>query len=162
MTTMTSWWESVTKGDIVWCWFPNYPGTEMPPKPRPAFVMRVYPPENDYSGNRIMVAYGTSKTTMRYQWDMIVSPYVWAGTGLATVTRFDFSQRMVMPFTHKWFNVPDWNARATTPILGRAPIEDVSFAAQLNKAVLAGNDKINEDRAKDEAKAVTKAASGAG
>ncbi|MBY4866751.1 type II toxin-antitoxin system PemK/MazF family toxin [Burkholderia anthina] len=157
--TMINWWESVARGDIVWCWFPNVPSMDRPAKPRPAFVMKVYPPVNDYSGNRVMVAYGTSKTTMRYPWDVIISPYVWVDTGLATVTRFDFTQRVAMPFTDQWFAVPDWNSRATTPILGRAPIDDPAFAADLTRAIGAGSAKMKADDAAAAAKAASSGSS---
>ncbi|WP_175796359.1 hypothetical protein [Burkholderia anthina] len=137
--TIITWWGQVAKGDIAWCWFPNVPDMARPHKPRPVAIMRVENRELD--GNvEVVAAYGsTQRLTVRYPYDVIVDAFVWQNVGLAHTTRFDFSQRLAIPFNSDWFSPPPWDPNGS-PILGRLPLKDPAFKERINKAIRASQE----------------------
>lgn len=134
---MIKWWGPIAKGDIAWCWFPNVPDLSRPPKPRPVAILRTA--QRQDSNYEVVAVYGsTQKLTIRYPYDVVVDAFVWQNVGLAHTTRFDFSQRLAIPFNSEWFTPPPWDPTAS-PIIGHLPINDSFFRGRLNAAIKASD-----------------------
>jgi len=117
---MSSKWALPAPGDIVWCWFPEVPGMEPGPKPRPALVMRVTRKED---GDEISVVYGTSQNLRQLRrGDFAITrdqhPSAFALAGLAYDTKFDFKTMVDLPWSERYFKVPPRSPHGNTPKLG--------------------------------------------
>ncbi len=106
-------------GDIVYCRFPERLG-RVGPKPRPAFVLAQIVFEDGVKG--VTVAYGTSKKTdLLYSGEFLVSranPAAFELAGLSFDTRFDLGKPRDLPYTDKWFQVPQNPRYGQTPKRG--------------------------------------------
>lgn len=117
---MSSKWALPAPGDIVWCWFPEVPGMEPGPKPRPALVMRVTRKED---GDEISVVYGTSQNLRQLRRGEFAitrdqHPSAFALAGLAYDTKFDFKTMVDLPWSERYFKVPPRSPHGNTPKLG--------------------------------------------
>jgi len=117
---MSSKWALPAPGDIVWCWFPEVPGMEPGPKPRPALVMRVACKED---GDVLSVVYGTSKNLQQLRRGKFAitrdqHPSAYALAGLAYDTKFDFKTMVELPWSERYFKVPPRSPHGNTPKLG--------------------------------------------
>jgi hypothetical protein len=117
---MSSKWALPAPGDIVWCWFPEVPGMEPGPKPRPALVMRVACKED---GDVLSVVYGTSKNLQQLRRGEFAitrdqHPSAYALAGLAYDTKFDFKTMVELPWSERYFKVPPRSPHGNTPKLG--------------------------------------------
>jgi PemK-like, MazF-like toxin of type II toxin-antitoxin system len=117
---MTANWASPAPGDILWCMFPEVPGIEPGPKPRPALAMSV---ETREDGTIVHVAYGTSQHVSRLKVGEVAitqdkHPAAYALAGLAYDTKFDFKVIVVLPWSDRYFKVPLRNRHGNTPKIG--------------------------------------------
>jgi len=117
---MSSKWALPAPGDIVWCWFPEVPGMEPGPKPRPALVMCVTRKED---GDVISVVYGTSQNVRQLRRGEFAitrdqHPSAFALAGLAYDTKFDFKTMVDLPWSERYFKVPPRSPHGNTPKLG--------------------------------------------
>ena len=113
-------WALPAPGDIVWCWFPEVPGVEPGPKPRPALVMRVACKED---GDVLSVVYGTSKNLQQLRRGEFAitrdqHPSAYALAGLAYDSKFDFETMGERPWSERYFKVPPRSPHGNTPKLG--------------------------------------------
>ena len=117
---MSSKWALPAPGDIVWCLFPEVPGMEPGPKPRPALVMRV---ERKEDGEVLSVVYGTSQNLRPLRRGEFAitrdnHPGAYALAGLAYDTKFDFKTMVDLPWSEGYFKVPPRSPHGNTPKLG--------------------------------------------
>jgi len=117
---MTQNWKLPAPGDIVWCLFPEVPGIEPGPKPRPALVVRV---ESREDGDLVSVVYGTSRNVTRLRMGEVAitkagHPAAYALAGLAYDTKFDFKVLVDLPWSGRYFKVPLRNLHGSTPKIG--------------------------------------------
>jgi len=113
-------WKSPSAGDLVWCWFPEWPASPSGPKPRPALVAAV---ETREDGVVVHVVYGTSQRVDRLKTGEFAilrasNPDAFALAGLAFDTKFAFKAVMALPWTEQFFKVPPLAPRGQTPLLG--------------------------------------------
>ena len=113
-------WALPAPGDIVWCLFPEVPGMEPGPKPRPALVLRV---ERKEDGDVLSVVYGTSqKLHQLKRGEFAITrdkhPSACALAGLAYDTKFDFKAMVDLPWSERYFKVPPRSPHGNTPKLG--------------------------------------------
>ena len=116
MASLVRLWPAPNPGDIVWCHFPQVPGTPGP-KPRPALVVAV--DDSNKKNVRVEVAYGTSQKTNRlYPGEFLISKLdnldAYKLAGLSYDTKFDLNRTFQLPYNSDWFGV------APTP-LGQNP-----------------------------------------
>ncbi len=107
-------------GDIVWCHFPELPGLDLGPKPRPALVVRVTFKDD---GVEVAVVYGTSQRLNRlmsgeFAIRKSLNPVAFNLAGLSFDTKFNFRQIVDLPWTDRFFKVPPKAAHGQTPKLG--------------------------------------------
>lgn len=113
-----------TAGDVVLCWFPqNLIAPSPGPKRRPAIVLEtVAPAEDDPSAAYgVIVCYGTSNLHRLYAHELEITIQhgdEFTRAGLASDTKFNLRQRLVLPFTSEWFTVPRQPRFGHTPKLG--------------------------------------------
>jgi PemK-like, MazF-like toxin of type II toxin-antitoxin system len=117
---VTQRWQLPAPGDIVWCLFPQLPNIEPGPKPRPAIVVSV---EQKEDGDLVSVAYGTSQNITRLKSGEVVITQsshaaAYALAGLAYDTKFDFTRVIELPWTERYFKVPQRNRHGNTPKMG--------------------------------------------
>ncbi len=117
---MSQKWVLPAPGDIVWCLFPEVPGMEPGPKPRPALVLRV---ERKEDGDVLSVVYGTSqKLHQLKRGEFAIThdkhPSAYALAGLAYDTKFDFKAMVDLPWSERYFKVPPRSPHGNTPKLG--------------------------------------------
>ena len=117
---MSQKWVLPAPGDIVWCLFPEVPGMEPGPKPRPALVMRV---ERKEDGDVLSVVYGTSQKLQQLKRGEFAitrdkHPSAYALAGLAYDTKFDFKAMVELPWSERYFKVPPRSPHGNTPKLG--------------------------------------------
>jgi hypothetical protein len=121
---MKSNWASPASGDILWCMFPELPGIDPGPKPRPALVISVLARED---GHSVCVAhgtlYGTSQHVSKLKTGEIAitqakHPAAYALAGLAYDTKFDFKAIIELPWSDRYFKVPLRNRHGNTPKIG--------------------------------------------
>ena len=113
-------WKLPAPGDIVWCLFPEVPGIEPGPKPRPALVTGV---ECREDGGLVSVVYGTSQNLTRLKTGEVAitkasHPAAYALAGLAYDTKFDFKVIVELPWSDRYFKVPARSPHGKTPKLG--------------------------------------------
>jgi hypothetical protein len=113
-------WKLPAPGDIVWCLFPEVPDIEPGPKPRPALVMRV---ERRVDGDLVSVVYGTSQHLARLKTGEVVisqaqNPAAYALAGLAYDTKFDFKVIVDLPWSDRYFKVPQTSHHGNNPKIG--------------------------------------------
>jgi len=117
---MSQKWVLPAPGDIVWCLFPEVPGMEPGPKPRPALVLRV---ERKEDGDVLSVVYGTSQKLQQLKRGEFAitrdkHPSAYALAGLAYDTKFDFKAMVDLPWSERYFKVPPRSPHGNTPKLG--------------------------------------------
>ena len=117
---MTQNWKPPAPGDIVWCFFPEIPDLEPGPKPRPAIVLRV---ERREDGDAVSVVYGTSQNVTRLKIGEVAitqakHPAAYSLAGLAYDTKFDFKAIVDLPWSDRYFKVPNRKLHGNTPKLG--------------------------------------------
>jgi len=117
---MTQNWKLPAPGDIVWCLFPEVPGIEPGPKPRPALVVRV---ESREDGDLVSVVYGTYRNVTRLRMAEVAitkagHPAAYALAGFAYDTKFDFKVLVDLPWSDRYFKVPLRNQHGNTPKIG--------------------------------------------
>ena len=113
-------WRLPAPGDLVWCLFPEVPGMEPGPKPRPALVMSV---ERRDNGDVVSVVYGTSQNLTRLKTGEVAitqdrNPAAYALAGLAYDTKFDFKIVVDLPWTDRYFKVPPRSPHGNNPKIG--------------------------------------------
>jgi hypothetical protein len=113
-------WKPPTPGDIVWCRFPELPGSDPRPKPRPALATAV---QNQEGGVIVHLVYGTSQRVDRLktgEFSMLKArnPAAFALAGLAFDTKFDFKVIVELPWTEPFFKVAPRAPHGQTPKLG--------------------------------------------
>lgn len=113
-------WKPPSPGDLVWCWFPEWPATSPGPKPRPALVVEVVTHEE---GVLVRVVYGTSQRVDRLRAGEFAilkagNPSAFALAGLAFDTKFDFKVILELPWAEQFFKVPPRAPHGQTPKLG--------------------------------------------
>jgi hypothetical protein len=113
-------WPPPLPGDLVWCRFPELPGQEPGPKPRPALVVQVMTHED---GAVVHVAYGTSQRVDRLTAGQFAirkqsNPSAFALAGLAFDTKFDFKVVVALPWGEQFFKIPLRATHGQTPKLG--------------------------------------------
>lgn len=113
-------WASPAPGDTLWCMFPEVPGTEPGPKPRPALGLRV---ETREDGTVVHVAYGTSQPVSKLKTGEVAitqekHPAAYALAGLAYDTKFDLKVIVPLPWSDRYFKVPLRNRHGNTPKIG--------------------------------------------
>ena len=117
---MSQKWVLPAPGDIVWCLFPEVPGMEPGPKPRPALVLRV---ERKEDGDVLSMVYGTSQKLQQLKRGEFAitrdkHPSAYALAGLAYDTKFDFKAMVDLPWSERYFKVPPRSPHGNTPKLG--------------------------------------------
>lgn len=121
MTTTTKPFPQLPEpGDIVWCLYPELPGSPGQPGPklRPALILKVSDADHE-----VMVVYGTSqKTDKIYPTEFVIrkTDPGFALSGLAHSTKFDMAVRIELPYDSDWFDLaPIKNGNATmSPVMG--------------------------------------------
>ena len=113
-------WLSPTPGDIVWCRFPELPKRNPGPKPRPALVVDVTELDD---GIKVTVVYGTSQGLNRLHAGQFAitkqgNPAAYSASGLSFDTKFDFKQRIELPWGDDFFGVPPNAPHGQMPKLG--------------------------------------------
>lgn len=113
-------WKPLTPGDLVWCWFPQWPATSPGPKPRPALVLEVHTMAD---GVVVHAVPGTSQRVDRLRAGEFAvvkatHPVAFALAGLAFDTKFDFKVVLQLPWTDQFFKVPARAPCGQTPKLG--------------------------------------------
>ncbi len=113
-------WQPPSPGDLVWCWFPEWPATSPGPKPRPALVVEVV---THGEGVFVHLVYGTSQRVDRLkagEFSILKAgnPSAFALAGLAFDTKFDFKVILELPWTDQFFKVPPRAPHGQTPKLG--------------------------------------------
>jgi mRNA-degrading endonuclease toxin of MazEF toxin-antitoxin module len=112
------WWPAPEAGDLLWCHFPQIPGSPGP-KPRPALVCAV--DDGDPARVLVKVAYGTSQKTNRlHSGEFLISRQnkaAYALSGLSYDTKFDLKQIHLLPYNSLWFATAP-GALIQTPVLG--------------------------------------------
>ena len=113
-------WALPAPGDIVWCLFPEVPGMEPGPKPRPALVIRIAHKED---GDVLSVVYCTSQNLHPLRRGEFAitrdqHPNAYALAGLAYDTKFDFKVIVDLPWSERYFKVPPRSPHGNTPKLG--------------------------------------------
>jgi len=106
-------------GDIVWCRFPQDKRLRPGPKPRPALVLEV----GTIAGAiAVTVVYGTSQKVERpFPGEFAIAPVdgaAYAAAGLSYPTKFNFRQRVQLPYNDRWFDVPPGQPFGQQPKLG--------------------------------------------
>lgn len=102
-------------GDILWSHFPQSVGTPGP-KPRPVLVVAV-----SILDHVVEVIYGTSKKTTRiYPSEFVLDPsdIGFKISGLSYRTKFDFRQKVKLPFDSDWFSQAPNVVNSPLPKLG--------------------------------------------
>jgi hypothetical protein len=117
---MTQRWSLPAPGDIVWCLFPELPGLEPGPKPRPALVVAV---ETREDGDVVSVVYGTSQNVTRLKAGEVAiaqakHPAAYALAGLAYDTKFDFKVVVDLAWSDRYFKVLPKNRHTNNPKIG--------------------------------------------
>ena len=117
---MSATWKLPAPGDIVWCLFPEIPGMEPGPKPRPALVLSA---ESREDGGVVSVVYGTSRhlNHLRAGEAAITRdkhPAAFALAGLAYDTKFDLKAVVELPWSDRYFKVVPGRPHGNTPQLG--------------------------------------------
>lgn len=106
-------------GDIVWCRFPQDKRLRPGPKPRPALVLEVGAIAGAVA---VTVVYGTSQKVERlFPGEFAVVPAdgtAYAAAGLSYPTKFNFRQRVQLPYNDRWFDVPPSQPFGRQPKLG--------------------------------------------
>lgn len=113
-------WKPPAPGDILWCHFPEAPGLDPGPKPRPALVLAVVTHDD---GVVVHVAYGTSQHVDHLKAGEFAclksnNPDAFALAGLSFDTKFDFKVVVELPWTEDFFKVPPRAPHGQTPKLG--------------------------------------------
>lgn len=131
-------WRPPEPGDLVWCWFPEWPATVPGPKPRPALVVEVVKRED---GVAVHVVYGTSQRVDRLRaGEFAISkannPVAFALAGLSFDTKFDMKVTLELPWTGRFFKVPPRAGHGQTPKLG-------TLHPSLLRAVKAAHDAVS-------------------
>lgn len=117
---MSRGWSAPAPGDIVWCLFPELPGSSPVPKPRPALILSV---EHREDGDIVRVAYGTSQKLNRLRTGEVAitqsqQPAAYALAGLSYDTKFDFNAIVELPWTARYFKPPPKSRYGNNPKLG--------------------------------------------
>lgn len=102
-------------GDILWSQFPQSVGTPGP-KPRPVLVVAV-----SILDHAVEVIYGTSQKTNRiYPSEFVLDPSDpgFKISGLSYRTKFDFRQKVKLPFDSDWFSQAPKVVNSPLPKLG--------------------------------------------
>lgn len=106
-------------GDIVWCRFPPEKRLRPGPKPRPALVLEVGTIAGEIA---VTVVYGTSQKVERlFPGEFVIVPAdgaAYAAAGLSYPTKFNFRQRVQLPYNDRWFDVPPGRPFGRQPKLG--------------------------------------------
>jgi hypothetical protein len=113
-------WTPPNVGDILWCHFPTLPGLDPGPKPRPALAVQVTTKDD---GVVVAVVYGTSQRLDRllageFALRLAQNPAAFALAGLSFDTKFNFKQRLELPWTDAFFKVPPKAPHGQNPKLG--------------------------------------------
>jgi len=113
-------WKPPSAGDLVWCWFPEWPASTPGPKARSGLVAAV---ETREDGVVVHVVHGTSKRVNQLRAGEFAilktnSPDAFALAGLALDTKFDFKAVVALPWTEQFFKVPPRAPQGQTPWLG--------------------------------------------
>lgn len=113
-------WPLPAPGDIAWCLYPEVPGVDPGPKPRPALVLSV---EQREDGDMVRVVYGTSQHVDRLKTGEVAilrdkHPAAFSLAGLAYDTKFDFKVIVELPWNDRYFKVPPRSPHGNTPKLG--------------------------------------------
>jgi len=137
---MSQKWVLPAPGDIVWCLFPEVPGMEPGPKPRPALVLRV---ERKEDGDVLSVVYGTSqKLHQLKRGEFAITrdkhPSAYALAGLAYDTKFDFKAMVDLPWSERYFKVPPRSPHGNTPKLGTLHATILRAVEAAYRAVMMG------------------------
>ena len=119
-------------GDIVDCRFPEAIGTPGP-KERPALVLQVEESTEDASGCAIVVAYATSQRTARiYPGEFVIAAS--SVSGLTADTKFDLTNRHLLPFDDKWFGSAS-GAKPAHPRRGQLDLTNMDVKRRLHAAI---------------------------
>ena len=106
-------------GDIVWCRFPQDKIPRPGPKSRPALVIQVGAIADEAA---VTVVYGTSQKVDRlFPGEFAITPADGAAytvSGLSYPTKFNFRQRIELPYNDRWFAVPPGMPFGQHPKLG--------------------------------------------
>jgi hypothetical protein len=137
---MSQKWVLPAPGDIVWCLFPEVPGMEPGPKPRPALVLRV---ERKEDGDVLSVVYGTSQKLQQLKRGEFAitrdkHPSAYALAGLAYDTKFDFKAMVDLPWSERYFKVPPRSPHGNTPKLGTLHATILRAVEAAYRAVMMG------------------------
>lgn len=113
-------WTLPVVGDILWCHFPELPGLDPGPKPRPALAVQVTVRDD---GAAVSVVYGTSQRLDRmlsgeFAIRRAQNPAAFALAGLSFDTKFNFKQIVELPWGDSFFKVPQKAAHGQNPRLG--------------------------------------------
>ena len=113
-------WAPPAPGDLVWCWFPEWPDSAPGPKPRPALVTAVVARTD---GVIVQAVYGTSQRVDRLRAGEFAilkasNPSAFALAGLAFDTKFDFKSGLNLPWTDAFFKVAPRAPHGQTPKMG--------------------------------------------
>lgn len=132
-------WPLPAPGDVVWCLFPELPGSDPGPKPRPALVLSV---DSREEGDAVRVVYGTSKKLDRLKTGEVAItlaqyPAAYALAGLAYDTKFDFKAIVELPWSDRYFKVPPRNRHGNTPKLGTLHATVLRVVEAAYRAVMA-------------------------
>lgn len=117
---MSRHWDPPVAGDILWCHFPELPGLDPGPKPRPALVVQVI---FKVDGVVVAVVYGTSKRLTRllsgeFAIRKAQNPVAFKLAGLSFDTKFNCKQIVELPWTDAFFKVPPRAVCGQNPKLG--------------------------------------------
>jgi len=131
-------WTPPTIGDLVWCLFPELPGIEPGPKPRPGLVVRV---ETRDDGVIASVVYGTSKRVTHLKAGEFailraLHPVAFDLAGLAFDTKFDFKVTLDLPWLDRYFRVPPNSKYGQCPKLGSLHVSLLHAAKAAHDAAM--------------------------
>lgn len=109
--------------DILLARFPTHLAKDLPgPKTRTCLVLFIY--EEDHA---VEIAYGTSQKLDRvYKGEFLISANEpgFQGTGLRKDTKFDLTNRVIVPFDNSWFAPPySGHISSPPPKIGRVQLE---------------------------------------
>lgn len=106
-------------GDIAWCRFPQDKRLRPGPKSRSALVLEIGTIAGEIA---VTVVYGTSQKVERlFPGEFAIVPAdgaAYAATGLSYPTKFNFRQRVQLPYNDRWFDVPPARPFGQQPKLG--------------------------------------------